>query len=752
MPHWLILLLVALGLLGTVGLRLESVYGLPWLMIGVAIIAGVYGLLPGALAAAAAMVVFCSLYWPEIQIRGWMDRVLIPGFLLGLSAYTAATVGASLRRAYGQAKALGRVWRFQSELLERLPLAQTQQETVDLLLRFLSAHGAEYVGLWEPIGSGLRLVAGYPLPDWIPDTGAVGRALKEGRPIHVPDVRAEPGYIPPQGVQAKSELALPIFERGEVALVLNLESVRPFAPEEVEAFVRLAQTVSAYLDQLADRRERRVLSEFARAMAWGRSAAEVAERGLKLLLEALALEAGALWMAKGARMVPLAALGAEEAGLQAVLQAGLPYGEGLVWKVYHESIPIFTGRYAELPEGIGALRALDWRTFVAHPIPLLGSRRSRLVLVLGQRLPRPWRRAEKDLLAAAAQTVGLGLERALEAERHARISGLFQKALLKDPEAVYQEILEEAVDLVPGAEAGSLLVLEGGVYTFRAAVGYPLEGLAQLRFAPEGMLLWYGWGTEEALQNQPRILSAQEAPLAEISHKTAPPEIMDTAGRVREIQANLCLPIAHQGQVVAFLNLDNLHDPLAFGEDSLAVARLLAGPLAVLLHEVHWRKRLEESALTDALTGLPNRRAFDQFLAEELARAERYGHPLALLVLDLVGFKTINDRLGHKAGDLALVRVTQALLGQKRNGDRIFRWGGDEFAALLPHTGKEGARAAALRYAEAIGGLEVDGHRLGVNIGIATYPEDGVDPDELLSRADDRMYRAKAQGIPVLAE
>lgn len=543
---------------------------------------------------------------------------------------------------------------------------------------------------------------------------------------------------------------MPIFEWGEVTLVLNLESVRPFAPEEVEAFVRLAQAVGAHLDQLADRWERRVLSELAWAMGGGQSAAEVAERGLEILLEALALEAGALWMAKGARMVPLGALGAKESILSN--QAGLPYREGLVWKVYHEGAPIFTGRYAGLSEGIGALQALDWGTFAAHPIPLRGSQRSRLVLALGQRLPRPWRKAEKDLLAAAAQLVGLGLERAMEAERRARINVLFQKALLEDPEAVYQQILEEVVDLVPGAEAGSLLVLEGGVYTFRAAVGYPLEGLAQIRFLPEGMLLWYDRGMEEALREQPRILSAQEVPLVEISHKTAPPEVMDTAGRVREIQANLCLPIARQGQVVAFLNLDNLHDPLAFGEDSLAVARLLAGPLAVLLHEVHERKRLEEAALTDALTGLPNRRAFDRFFAEELAQSARHGYPLALLIFDLANFKAINDRLGHKGGDLALVRVAQALLREKREGDRIFRWGGDEFAALLPHTDKEGAWAVALRYAKAIGDFEADGHRLEANIGIAIYPEDGVDPDELLSRADNQMYRAKTLGIPVLTE
>jgi diguanylate cyclase (GGDEF)-like protein len=451
-------------------------------------------------------------------------------------------------------------------------------------------------------------------------------------------------------------------------------------------------------------------------------------------------------------MRALATWGVEEPALLEVVARGLPYGEGLAWQVYLENRPLFTERYAELPGTVPAVAGLDWRTFVAHPVPLLGAQRSRLVLVLGQRKARRWRRAEKELLAAAARAVGLRMERALESERYLRINRLFQTALLADLEAAYRQVLEEAVELVPGAEAGSLLVLEEGRYAFRAAVGYDLEALARVRFTPGGMLSWYGRGLEEALKNRPRLLSVQEVPLAEVSHRTAPPEVMDTAGRVREIQANLCLPIAHRGQVVAFLNLDNLHDPLAFGEDSLAVAGLLAGPLAVLLREVQSRRLLEEAALTDPLTGLPNRRAFERFFAEELARAQRYGHPLALLVMDLVGFKGINDRLGHQAGDQALVQVARALERECRGGDRIFRWGGDEFAALLPHTGREGARAAAQRYARAIGGLEVGGLRLGVNIGVAVYPEDGTDLDELLRRADDRMYRAKAEGIPVLAD
>jgi hypothetical protein len=122
------------------------------------------------------------------------------------------------------------------------------------------------------------------------------------------------------------------------------------------------------------------------------------------------------------------------------------------------------------------------------------------------------------------------------------VNRLFQELLQKPLEALYQEVLEEAVRQVPGAEAGSLLVLEEGVYRFQAAVGYDLEELKGVAFRPEDQLLWYGLGEEEALRGEPRILSTTERPIAEISHETAPPEVIDHAGRATEIQATSASP------------------------------------------------------------------------------------------------------------------------------------------------------------------------------------------------------------------
>ena len=734
---------IFLGLLAGI-LGYTGPYILPWLMIFTASTASMHGLGWGLLAAGVSTLLL----------------FLFPGFdlvalaLLLLSAWLAHGVGESLRKAHRQAKALAKNQRFLAEALEALPQAESRQALLESLPKRLAALGAGgHVGVWIPTSLGFHLLASVPplALEEVPATGVLGRALQEARPIHVPDVRKEPSYIPAPGLQTLAELALPLWERGEVVAVLNLERPQPFAPEEVEGLKRFAQAVSLQLDRLADLEERRLISELSLRLQSATTLKEAAEKALALLLEALDLEIGVLWEARGARMEALAHQGVDDPALLQVLREGLPYGQGLAWEVYHRESPLFTARYAEEPQAIPPLKALDWRTLAALPIPSSKAPRSRRVLVLGKKEERLWRKAEVELLLLACRTLGLGMERLTEKDRHESVNRLFLELLEKPPEELYGRILEEAVRQVPGSEAGSLLVWEEGAYHYKAALGYDLEGLQTVTFSQEDQLLWYGLGAERACQGEPRIMSLEERPIAEISHQTAPPEIIDAAGKAPEIKANLCLPIPYKGEVLAYLNLDNLHDPRAFGEDSLEAARFFAAPLASLLHESRSRKLLEESALTDYLTGLGNRRAFDRFLEEELKRAERYGYPLSLMILDLKGFKAVNDRLGHAVGDLALMKVAETLERERRNGDRLFRWGGDEFAAIFPHTSKKGAVAVALRYAKAIQDLCFNGLCLGVNIGVASYPEDGSTPDQLLTAADTRMYEAKARGQVMVA-
>jgi diguanylate cyclase (GGDEF)-like protein len=149
----------------------------------------------------------------------------------------------------------------------------------------------------------------------------------------------------------------------------------------------------------------------------------------------------------------------------------------------------------------------------------------------------------------------------------------------------------------------------------------------------------------------------------------------------------------------------------------------------------------------DDLTGLPNRRLLRDRLHQALAQALRYERQVALLLLDLDGFKGVNDRLGHGAGDNLLVAVAERLSACVRAADTVCRYGGDEFVIMLPAVERRSMAEAVVakmqqRLTEPyrIDGFDI---RVGASLGVVFYPAHGRTPDELLKRADAALYRAK---------
>jgi diguanylate cyclase (GGDEF)-like protein len=148
----------------------------------------------------------------------------------------------------------------------------------------------------------------------------------------------------------------------------------------------------------------------------------------------------------------------------------------------------------------------------------------------------------------------------------------------------------------------------------------------------------------------------------------------------------------------------------------------------------------------DPLTGLANHGRLWAALEHETARAERYGRSVSVVMLDVDGFKKFNDRHGHVAGDEALARAAQLVRERSRASDVAARYGGDEFALVLPETASAGARAVAEKIRASIEALRLGGGGVTVSAGVATAPDDGRAAADLVRAADARLYLAKAGG------
>jgi diguanylate cyclase (GGDEF)-like protein/putative nucleotidyltransferase with HDIG domain len=208
-------------------------------------------------------------------------------------------------------------------------------------------------------------------------------------------------------------------------------------------------------------------------------------------------------------------------------------------------------------------------------------------------------------------------------------------------------------------------------------------------------------------------------------------------------RSSLNLPLSYREQRLGALSVESVR-PRAFSEQDVLSLSTLAEQLAIAMNTAHVYQAAQEQAITDSLTGLKTHRFFMEALESEWRRSPRSRRPFSLIMMDLDGFKQVNDRYGHLEGDRVLVTVARALEARSRQFNVVARYGGDEFAVLMPEGSLEQAEVLAERLRASLA-TEAILARYGVtgSFGIATFPVHGATPEEILRIAESGIYLAK---------
>jgi len=214
----------------------------------------------------------------------------------------------------------------------------------------------------------------------------------------------------------------------------------------------------------------------------------------------------------------------------------------------------------------------------------------------------------------------------------------------------------------------------------------------------------------------------------------------------------ICIPIIVKGEVKGIIYIDSKKTN-AFSSKHEYFLNILAHEVSVAIERALNYEKIKKLTVIDELTGVYNRRKFDADLKSSLNEAIRYVKSLSLLMIDIDYFKKYNDSYGHQKGDMVLERIGKIFLENKRNTDRVYRYGGEEFSVICSETNKENARVFAERLREVVYESKFEGEdmvspggSLTISMGVSSFPFNSTNTEGLIKYADDALYRAKASG------
>ena len=347
---------------------------------------------------------------------------------------------------------------------------------------------------------------------------------------------------------------------------------------------------------------------------------------------------------------------------------------------------------------------------------------------------------DKTTLETLANQISASLQRASlysHAQEHLRVMSTVQavsRVIVSslDLETIFRTVVKELKETF-GYTHVSIYLLNEDYLHLGAQVGYPEEMVIHKIHISQGVM-------GKAIKSK----SVQF-----IQDITQEPSFLRADNN---INSEICVPLLKEGIVLGTLNVEgDAHRTLTSEDVDLLIT--LSSPIALAVDNARLHTQVKTMALTDAVSGLSNRHALEEYLTAEVERSKRLEYPLSLIIFDIDSFKAYNDTWGHPAGDIRLKATASMIRKILRRYDIAARYGGDEFAIILPNTDEFGALEFAKRLQNAardsaktnfVEPKVISGHTL--SIGVATFPKDGKTPATLLVAADHAELMAKRLG------
>lgn len=317
---------------------------------------------------------------------------------------------------------------------------------------------------------------------------------------------------------------------------------------------------------------------------------------------------------------------------------------------------------------------------------------------------------------------------------------------IDDLKRLIQIILAKAIQTI-GAEKGSLMLFDPNTEELVIKVVYGLPDKEIEEKINEGLIECTKIKIGEGIAGE--AFAHKKAIITNLGSND--PRFLKSD--LSSVNSLLCLPLIVKDEAIGVINITNKKDKNLFNQDDLDFMGALANQAAIAISNA----QLYKLAITDSLTKLYIRRHFEYMLDNELKRSQRYKHNMTLLMMDIDNFKLINDTYGHQAGDEMLKLIAEVILNTVRKIDVPCRYGGEEFAIILPETHKDNAKKIAERLRKKIANIMFqtkDKQEVSptISIGIASYPLDTEDKEDFIYFADKALYFAKNSGKNCVAE